>query len=307
MPALADSIRFCQTLARRTGRNFYWSFLTLPHDMRRDMCVLYAFMRLTDDLGDNESVSLTIRRNQLRDWRQSVATALEESAPGAESIQVDLATLGDSVRCLPALIDLIRRRAIPVENLLHVIDGVESDLSPRRFETFADLEAYCYQVAGAVGLCCIHIWGFHGTDSSRHAIDCGTAFQLTNILRDLQEDARRGRVYLPQADLQRFDVSEADLHAGRLTENLRQLLAFQTQRAHGYYDRGARLLPHLSRPGRRIHAAMLRIYGGLLQEIERRKYDVFTARVELSTACKLRMAVRSWFATGDPRPARASD
>lgn len=318
---LDDSYRFCQRLSRRTGRNFYWSFLTLPRPMFRDMCVLYAFMRHTDDLGDAAEVDLTERRRRIAEWRADLRAALHLQAdpspavarttapigliPAASPFATALATpaLGtaavttraDAVgRILPVLADVVHRRQAPVECLFDVITGVESDLTPRTIETFAELERYCYHVAGAVGLCCIHIWGFAG-DARSLALDCGTAFQLTNILRDLQEDAQAGRVYLPREELQRFGVQPEDLRGGRRTPAFLALMEFQVARARTYYDRGRQLLEYLSPPGRRVHGAMLRIYGGLLDEIERRRYDVFTRRVELSRLRKLAIAVRSWW------------
>lgn len=293
--ALADSFRDCQRVARRTGKNFYWSFLTLPGDMRRDMCALYAFMRQTDDLGDDEAVSLAQRRGQLQDWQAATRAALGGTAPQVGP-SAPLVTRG-----LPALADVVRRRGIPAQLLDEVIRGVDSDLTPRVYESFADLQAYCYLVAGAVGLACIHIWGYEGDDAPHLAIDCGTAFQVTNILRDLREDALRGRVYLPEEDLQRFGVSADDLSAGRLTPEFKRLMAWETQRAREFYARGEQLLPRLSPAGRRIHAAMLGIYGGLLDEIERRGFDVFTRRVELPARRKLAIAVRSWWSGGVAR------
>ena len=172
-----------------------------------------------------------------------------------------------------------------------MIDGVESDLQPRSFATFDDLSRYCYQVAGAVGLCCVHIWGFRDERAIPRAIDCGTAFQLTNILRDLGEDAAMGRVYLPAEDLQRFGVTASDLAEHRRGERFTELMRFQVDRARSFYEKSRELFDYLERPGKPILAAMLRIYGGVLDEIERRGYDVFTRRVSLSRGKKLRIAL----------------
>lgn len=276
--SLADSYAYCQALARDTGRNFYFSFLTLPRRMFRDMCVLYAFMRHTDDLGDAHDLDPAERQRRLRAWRGELDRALQGDGNG---------------RILPALADMARRRAIPHEYLHEVIAGVESDLFPRRFATFAELERYCYQVAGAVGLCCIHVWGFQDEKATNLAIDCGTAFQLTNILRDLGEDARCGRVYLPEDELSRFDYGPADLRAGVRDERFERLMRFQVDRAWQFYARGAGLYDCLNRPGRSVLSAMLRIYGALLREIERRDFDVFSGRVRLTTSRKLAIACTS--------------
>jgi phytoene synthase len=277
--ALRESHRYCRSLARRTGRNFYFSFLTLPRPLFSDMCVLYAFMRQTDDLADDSRVSVNERRVRLHEWRAQLDAALGgEPAPG---------------RILPALVDVVARRGVPHEYLREVLAGVESDLAPRVFETFDELSHYCYQVAGAVGLCCIHIWGFDDERACACAIDCGLALQLTNILRDLGEDARMGRVYLPQCELRQFDYPAADLAGQVRSDSFRELMRFEVARARTYYARGAELHAYLPRAGRCILSAMLRIYGGLLDEIERRDYDVFSRRVRLSTPRKLAIAARS--------------
>jgi phytoene synthase len=246
--------------------------------MFRDMCVLYAFMRHTDDLGDDHDLDPAERQRRLQDWRGDLDRALNGQADG---------------RILPALADVARRREIPHEYLREVIAGVESDLLPRRFATFVELERYCYQVAGAVGLCCIHVWGFRGEHATNLAIDCGTAFQLTNILRDLGEDARSGRIYLPDDELARFGYGAAELQAGVRDERFEQLMRFEVDRAWQFYARGAELYECLHRPGRSVLTAMLRIYGALLREIERRDFDVFTRPIRLSASRKLAIACTS--------------
>lgn len=275
--SLDESYRYCRRLARRTGRNFYFSFLTLPRPLMRDMCALYAFMRVTDDLGDDPSRSVLERGAALKSWR----SALAESLSGASS--------SDPV--LPALVDVVCRHQIPAEHLHAVITGVEMDLDPQGFETFDDLATYCDHVAGAVGLCCIHVWGFHHPAARERAIDCGRALQLTNIIRDLGEDARMGRVYLPREDLQRFKYSADELSHGVRNRSFRELMAFQAGRARDYYTRSLPLHEMLDPPGRPILSAMLQIYSGLLKEVEHRDYDVFSCRVTLSVPRKLRIAL----------------
>ncbi|MFV0442000.1 MAG: phytoene/squalene synthase family protein [Planctomycetaceae bacterium] len=314
-PTLAQSIDSCRWLARRTGKNFYWSFLTLPKPMRQDMCVLYAFMRNTDDIGDNPCVPVEQRVDFLKLWRGGLEAAAGGESPSAEELREAInrsedfrsiadcdkenpAQLNHFAQLLPAVGELIRRRAIPMELFHDVINGVESDLTPHPIGTFADLEDYCYHVAGAVGLCCIHIWGFQGEVARQQAIACGTAFQLTNILRDLQEDARNGRVYLPRDVLEEYGVDRSRLADGKPDDNLRRLIQSEVQRAKGLYVSATRLLPLLSRPGQRVYAAMLDIYGGLLDEIEQRGYDVFSKRVSLSRGRKLRAAIQGWLCPG---------
>src|SRR5579863_2145041 len=281
--SVAESYDYCRALSRRTARNFYYSFLALPRDRRQAMCALYAFMRVTDDLGDSDEPQ-ALRAAQLKQWRASLLQACETD-------ECDHPVL-------PALADTVDRYNLPVQYLLDVITGVEMDLQPVAYETFDSLARYCYHVAGAVGLSCIHLWGFHDERAIAAAIDCGTAFQLTNIVRDVHEDAVRGRIYLPREDLDRFHVTAAELAThdpgrDRRDERLRQLLQFEVSRAREYYARAAALFAYLDRPGRPILETMLRIYGGLLDEIERRDYDVFTRRVELTRWRKIRILVQT--------------
>jgi phytoene synthase len=283
MPSeLSLSIAHCRDIARRAGSNFYFTFLILPRDLRRDMCVLYAFMRHTDDFGDDESQPVERRRQLLHEWRSETEKALSD-APAFSASQI-----------LPALRDLVARRGIPTAYLLDVISGVESDLTPRRFETYSQLEHYCYQVAGAVGLCCIRVWGCRDEAATPLAIACGQAFQLTNILRDLVEDARRDRYYLPTEDFTRFGVSREDLLAGRTTPALRELVRFEADRARDVFASGAELFPYLSRPGRRVLSAMFRAYGQLLDQLAARDYDVCAGRPRLARPRKVLIALQSY-------------
>jgi len=291
--AVDDSYSYCQSLARRTGRNFYFSFLTLPRRLFRDMCVLYAFMRHTDDLGDSDERTLAERRSALTDCRCALDAALQ-----GESTES---------RILPALADIMVRHAIPAEYLHDVIAGVESDLTPREFQSFAELSRYCYHVAGAVGLCCIHIWGFRDERAVPRAIDCGLAFQLTNILRDLGEDARMDRVYLPRDELERFGYTADDLYQGVQDERFRALMQFQVARTREHYAQAAELHDYLSPAGRPVLSSMFRIYSALLREIEKRDYDVFSKRVRVSSSRKLAIAWTSLFGRrfrGTSSPAR---
>ncbi|HEX8203272.1 MAG TPA: phytoene/squalene synthase family protein, partial [Isosphaeraceae bacterium] len=215
---LRSSYQFCGDVARRQARNFYYSFLLLPADRRRAMCALYAFLRHTDDLAD-EPGPVAAKRRALDAWRSELDAALG----GA----------GASWPGLPALADTVARHGVPARHLHEVLDGVAMDLEPVAYPTFADLYAYCYRVASAVGLCCIRIWGYRSEGGRAEALAeaCGVALQLTNILRDVREDARLGRIYLPREDLDRFGVAAADLDAPRPSDAVRALLAFQGQRA----------------------------------------------------------------------------
>lgn len=279
--SLPESFQWCVRLTRRTAGNFYYSFLALPRTQRRDMCSLYAFMRLTDDLGDDETQTVESRRQQLATWRVDI-----------EKLIAGDGTLVTKHPAFAALGDIVQRYQIPQQHLLAVIDGVAMDLTAFRIETFADLEAYCYHVAGAVGLCCIHVWGFEGEAAEEYAVQCGLAFQLTNILRDIAEDIQRDRVYLPAEDLLKFGVNVTDLRGTTVSPALRELLAFEVARAEEYYQQARKLFALLKPAGRPIYAAMLGIYGGLLAEIRRRDYNVLAGRVSLSKCKKLSIAGR---------------
>ena len=290
---LAEAFDACVRLARRTGRNFYWSFLTLPREMRRDMAALYAFMRVTDDLGDDDSFPLDRRRLAVADWRDRTAAALagEPVPPAAEHAAV-----------LTAFADVAARRGIPPHLPLDVIDGVASDLagpmpepgSPRVFfETAAELDDYCYHVAGAVGLCCLHVWGCDGLEGEvwEPALACGRAFQQTNVLRDLAEDAAAGRVYLPRETLDRFGVEPADLlpaadrstvRDGEAVEHrLARLLRCEVDRTRAEYAAAEPLFDFVSPAGRGVLRAMTAIYGDLLDRVAAAGPGVLTRRVRI--------------------------
>ena len=296
MLSLSDSYEYCRELTQRTAHNFRFSFLALPREKRRAMNALYAFNRITDDLGDEDDVDVELRRTRLTAWRESLRFILNcgreidrDEMPGT----AEIGTFSEHP-AHPAIADMVARHHIPSEYLFAVIDGVEMDLSPTEIATFADLERYCYHVAGAVGLCCIHVWGFRHDDRAIPlAIECGTALQLTNILRDIGEDVDRGRIYLPREDLERFGYSADDLRRRVVNDQFLDLMRFQVARAKVYYERAERLFEYLESPGKPILRAMLDIYGGLLREIERRNFDVFSKRTSIPKWKKLWFAIRA--------------
>ncbi len=276
---LADSYQWCCRSTRASRSNFYLSFWTQPRPYFRDLCVLYAFMRVSDDLGDDVTIPLGQRSASIDQWRKEIAQALH-----GEAFNHPL---------LPALADVVRRHAIPPQYLFDVIDGVETDLDSRGFETFEQLSDYCYHVAGAVGLCCLSIWGYTDERAKGLAIDCGLAFQLTNILRDVAEDARMGRCYLPREDLARFGLSIDSLRTGKPSVRFRELMAWEAARARTYFARAQELVP-LCRPvGRPILDAMLRTYSALLNAIEASEYDVHRGRIRVARWRKIAIALGS--------------
>ncbi len=278
-PVLLESYRHCRIVARTEARNFYYSFMVLPPERRAALCAIYAFMRASDDISDAEGDGGD-RRERMRRWR----AALERAFAGE---------YGESL-ILPAFHDTVRRYLIPERYLHELIDGAEMDLAPRRYETFAELYDYCYHVASVVGLVCIHVFGFTDSRATEYAEACGIAFQLTNILRDLGEDSRMGRVYLPQEDLRRFGYSEEDLRASVVDERFLGLMQFQVERAREYYRKSEPLLPLIDSESRPCLRAMVQIYGGILDQIVRQDYDVFSARARVPTWGKLGIAARAW-------------
>ncbi len=274
--ALARSYAYCETLARREAGNFYHAFRVLPPAQRRAMCALYAFLRIADDLGDDRPAA-DDRRAALHAWRLGLHQALAGCY---------------THRLHPALHHTARTYHIPTKYLEAVLDGVAMDLDPVGYATFAGLERYCYHVASAVGLACIHIWGFAG-GAVPFAEKAGVAFQLTNILRDLGEDAARGRIYLPAEDLERFGYSAAELRRGERNDRFRALMRFEVDRARGFYEAAGPLTGLLPPPGRAVFWVMARTYRGLLDAIERRDYDVFSHRVRVSPWRKLSFLVRA--------------
>ena len=298
---IENSYRFCRQMARRSGSNFYHSFMLLPREKRMAMDALYAFMRHTDDLGDNRDPPWQ-RREALQLWRGRLSAAL-----GREAAQLKGATgclpASDTRHepasdILPALADTAARYRIPVECLSDVIDGVEMDLEPRRYRTFDELAEYCHRVASAVGLACIHVWGFDGPAAVEPARKCGLAMQLTNILRDLKEDADAGRAYLPAADFRRAGYTVEELCRGETgpvvaaRSAFDRLVELEFDRAQGFYREGAALFDHLEPDGRRIFGMMMSVYHRLLIKTHKAGPQILNGRVRLSRFEKLRIAGR---------------
>ncbi|HJT87266.1 MAG TPA: phytoene/squalene synthase family protein [Bryobacteraceae bacterium] len=275
MIGLAQSYRYCRRIARRRARNFYYSFLLLSRPQRDAMCAIYAFMRYCDDLSDEPGAS----RAAIERWRAELDDALHGRFSGHP--------------VWPAFHDAITRFAIPHQYFHEMIEGVSSDLEPREFDCFDQLYRYCYQVASVVGLTIIHIFGFDGPEALALAEQCGVAFQLTNILRDIREDAERGRIYLPAEDLRSFGVGPADLRAGRRTDSFLRMMRFQTARARSYYKESAPLLGLVHRRSRRSLWALITIYSRLLERIEGADYDVFSRRIRLPALEKCWIVIRA--------------
>jgi phytoene synthase len=273
-------------VARDTS--FYYSFLVLPAEERRAIVAVWDFCRAVDDAVDEAPAERSVE--EVGRWRAEVARCFDGQPPQTPQGQ--------------ALQPLIARFALPREAFDALVEGVEMDLHERRYETFEDLYEYCIRVASAVGLMCVRIFGCTDPGSRQYAIDLGVALQLTNILRDVPGDLSRQRVYLPQQDLLRFGVSEADLAAetaaagqGVRSARVKALLAFQAQRARQYYARADAALPR--KDARRLVAARImgNIYRGILDRIERADYDVFTAVIRVPRPHRAMIAATTWART----------
>ena len=270
--------KFVSRLTRKSRSNFFYAFLCLPRPQREALYAVYAFCRIVDDAVD-VGQDRAAKRKELERWRTEIAQVFDGSPahPAAQRLQA-------AVKLFP----------IPREALNEIIAGVEMDLDRSSYQTFDELYPYCYRVASAVGLCCIEIFGYSDVRAREYAVNLGVALQLTNIMRDVQPDARAGRVYLPQEDLERFGVAAADLAAGRYTPEFLKLMEYEAARAHAYYERAWATLPRSDE--HRLFAAeiMGRTYFALLETIERRRFQVFGARVSVPTPRKLGIALRCW-------------
>jgi len=293
------SYQACGRLVRRSRSNFQASFRGLPREKRRAMNALYAYMRHTDDLVD-DLLPTELRRRSLTEWRRALNWALEGRFETSVRRTSRNGRSSDSEypagrELLPAVIDTLGRYDIPPEHFFAVIDGVETDLERTRYESFDQLERYCENVASAVGLACIHIWGFWDRQALEPARKCGIALQLTNILRDVKEDAQQGRVYLPKEDLRQCGYSVDDLMSGVADERFLRLMEFEIDRAERFYREGAELIHWLKPEGRRIFGMMITTYRALLNKIKRRPLNVLAGRVSLGRVRKLQILARWTF------------
>ncbi|QDX81011.1 squalene synthase HpnD [Denitratisoma sp. DHT3] len=278
MTAAANHDDYCQQRAAASGSSFYYSFLFLDPPRRQAITALYAFCREVDDLVD-ECVDPHLAAAKLAWWRTEVAAlyAGNPTHPVTRSLSAAL-----------------RHYALPQEHLLEIVDGMEMDLEQARYPDFKSLHLYCYRVASVVGLLAAEIFGYQDRRTLKYAHDLGLALQLTNIIRDVGEDARRGRIYLPVEDLQRFDVPAADLLQGRYSENFKALMAFQAERAQEYFDRALAELPRIDRRAQRAGLIMASIYRTLLDEIARDGFLVLDRRTSLTPLRKLWLAAKTW-------------
>ena len=271
---------YCQQKAAASGSSFYYSFLFLPPERRRAITALYAFCREVDDVVD-EGMDPQLAAAKLAWWRAEVANLFAGNAQ--HPVTRALEPYGQNF-------------GLSAERMNQIIDGMEMDLRQSRYLDWPGLEAYCYRVAAVVGLLAAGIFGYRDPRTLDYAKDLGIAFQLTNIIRDVGEDARKNRVYLPMEDLKRFGVPAADLLQARESSAFRSLMAFEAERARSYYQRALAALPAADRRAQRPGLIMAAIYRGLLDEIERDGFRVLSRRTSLTPLRKLWIAWRTWIA-----------
>lgn len=269
---------YCENKARQSGSSFYYSFRFLSRDKRRAITALYAFCREVDDVVD-ECSDANVARTTLNWWRSEVA-AIYGGMPQHPVCQ--------------ALVPLVQQFNLPQEHLQEIIDGMEMDLDRHSYPDFKSLQLYCYRVASVVGLLAAEIFGYSDRRTLKYAHDLGIAFQLTNIIRDVGEDARRGRIYLPQDELQQFGVNPGDILNARETENFRKLMQFQIERAQRFYLQAFDELPATDRKAQRTGLIMAAIYRATLDAVIATGCHVLRERVSLGTGHKLWLAFRTW-------------
>lgn len=271
--------QYCQNQTRNSHSSFYLSFLFLPPDKRRAINALYAFCREVDDVVDECTDSKTAR-TRLAWWRDEIAQLFQGHPHHPISRALEKA---------------VHRFDLPEEHFMEIIDGMEMDLENNRYETFQELTLYCYRVAAVVGLMVAEIFGYRERATRKYAHDLGMAFQLTNIIRDVGEDARRGRIYLPRAEMARFGVNEGDLGARRTSEALQRLLQFHAERAHHYYQSAFAQLPDSDRDSQLSGLIMAAIYQATLKALEQDAFPVLERHVKLPLWKKIHLTLQTFY------------
>lgn len=269
--------QYCQDKAAKSGSSFYYSFLFLPPPQRQAITALYAFCREVDDVVD-ECTDTNVARIKLQWWREEVGRIFEGTSrhPVGQALAGATATYN-----------------LPQEHFLEIINGMEMDLDHQGYASFNDLALYCHRVASIVGLMSVEIFGYQDRNTLKYAHALGMAFQLTNILRDVREDAMLGRIYLPLDELERFGVTPEDIMQSRMTDKTRELFKFQAQRAHQYYTQAHSNLPDIDRYPQRSGLIMSAIYLSTLEEIEKDGFNVLERRISLTPLRKLWLAWRT--------------
>jgi len=270
--------QYCQNKTAESGSSFYYSFIFLSHERRRAITALYAFCREVDDVVD-ECSDENVARTTLAWWRSQVA-AIYAGTPQHPVAQ--------------ALVPIVKQFKLPQEHLFEIIDGMEMDLNQHQYADFKSLQLYCYRVASVVGLLAAEIFGYSDRKTLKYAHDLGIALQLTNIIRDVGEDARRGRIYLPQDEMAQFGVHTSDILNARESDNFNKLMQFQVERARHFYDIALSELPAVDRKAQRTGLIMATIYRATLEEVVHTGCHVLRERVSLPPLRKLWLAFITW-------------
>jgi phytoene synthase len=290
---LAMAYSVCRGITRSQAKNFYYAFLVLPKRKRQALCAVYAFMRRCDDISDDPGLTPDERRSRLETW----LVALHRAQQGEPTDDPILLALTDAQRLYTIPAGLLDELAMGTA--MDVVDPPQPNPSAApaleiQYRTFEDLKLYCYKVASVVGLVCIHIFGYRDPAAEPLAERCGLAFQLTNIIRDVKEDAAMGRVYLPEEDLAQFSLSAADLLTTPEATRFRPLLELEATRAFELYQSGEQLIPYIAEDSQPALWVLVNIYRKLLEKIAERNYDVFTGKVSLTVSEKLRVLGRGF-------------
>lgn len=271
--------QYCQQKTANSGSSFYYSFRFLPKQKREAITALYAFCREVDDVVD-EYTELKVAQVKLAWWRDEIKNLYQAKPihPVTKALQ-----------------PFVHSFQLSEEHFHEIIDGMEMDLNFNRYQDFKQLQLYCYRVASVVGILSAQIFGFNNRKTLKFAHDLGLAFQLTNIIRDVGEDARRNRIYIPLEDLAKFSVSEEDILRSRESDMVKKLLEFQIERAESYYDKALRELPDEDKKSQRVGLIMAAIYRTLLREIRAGGAEtVLNARISLGSMRKFLLALRTW-------------
>jgi len=291
---LSHAYAVCRGISRRAAKNFYYGFMVLPAEKRNALSAVYAFMRHADDISDEPGVDPLLKRQKLNEWLEAAKTVFA----GSPTDDPVLMALGDAQK----------KFKIPPELFEKLVYGTSLDLDmpPASAEapailcnTFEDLKQYCYYVASVVGLVCIRIFGYEDSKAEFLAEDCGLAFQLTNIIRDVKEDASMGRIYIPEEDLARTNLTAANFSSSLLqdpaqAQQLRPALEYEAERARKYYESAKWLMELIEEDSRAALWVLVEIYSRLLQKITDRNYDVLTERVRLTLWEKLKVLSRGF-------------
>jgi len=279
--AVRESYRYCRKVAKERAKNFYYAFRLLDKTQRDGICAIYAFMRHCDDLSDNPGSKDKAQISQnIALWRMDMDNSLKGRM--AENL------------LWPAFCDTVHRYSIPQRFFHEMIDGMLSDIEPRQIETYEELYRYCYQVASVVGMTIIHIFGFESVRALLLAEKSGVAFQLTNILRDVREDADMGRVYLPREDLRRFGVNAEQLRLGMENDRFRSLMKFEASRAWACFEESEPLSTLVDPRSRRSLWALREVYKRLLERIEKANYAVLNKRISVPKRTKILLMLRAF-------------